>query len=359
MDSVNKARQYNMDMARCLLIFMVIVLHYNNRGMGGALNYAAVGGLKEYVLRFSESLCICAVNSFLILSGYFAGISNSKPYKKAMWLLITCSFYRTVAYVLHAALVLHEFGFRTFLGSIIPSNWFVCLFVCVLLMSPYINRMLSGLEESALVEFVSVISGLFVLIPSFVRFVSDFVGIDISGITTISVAGDSDGFTIVSFVYCYCIGVALYRLKEKFDRIPGVLYFILFLITAVLQAMLSFKSEGVWSYSGILTVLEGVFFVLMFTRIRIENSRIGKLLSAVGGCGLGVFVWHTSPLMLYGFWVHFDISQIAQSSVGTYIVNLLAATVSMYLLSVVWVLICRKVSKPLAKMVMGHKRSST
>jgi len=170
-----------MDLERVILIFMVIVLHYNNRAMGGALTYGYVGGVVEALVRFSESLCICAVNAFLLLSGYFAagGYSAGLNFKKAVWLLASCSFYRVVGYTIYALRITGDFSFRTFVAYIIPSNWYVCLFVAVLLLSPYINRLMGLLGEKSRREFIAVLSILFCVIPSVVTFGSEILGADL------------------------------------------------------------------------------------------------------------------------------------------------------------------------------------
>ena len=65
------ARNSNIELLRIILMFMVILLHFNNSEMGGAFNYAENKPLNSFILYFLESLSICAVNCFMIISGYF------------------------------------------------------------------------------------------------------------------------------------------------------------------------------------------------------------------------------------------------------------------------------------------------
>lgn len=349
LETQTKQREYNMDFARVLLIFMVIVLHYNNRGMGGALNYAAAGGVKEFILRFSESFCICAVDAFLILSGYFSDVRKKSPYKKAIFLLLACSFYRTVAYVLHATLVIHEFSIRSLLGAIVPANWFVCLFVTTMLLAPFIDRLLYLTGDDMLNELMVLLTGLFVVVPTIVSVGGDIVSVDLTGLSTISVMGDLDGFNIIAFIFCYCVGFHLRKRKDFLDTLPGYVYFIFFLILAIFSTLLSFVTEKVWSYLNVLTILEAITFVLAFSRMKVTNEKIGKIASMLGGCGLGVFVWHTTPFMLYGFWVHFEIPSIADAGVGSYLGNMFCSTLAMFAVSMIWVLVCRTINSKLMK----------
>lgn len=337
----NKTRQFNMDIERVLLILMVIVLHYNNRGMGGALNYAMTGDAREIFVRFSESLCICAVDAFLILSGLFSTYRSTSVYKKVLGFFIACSFYRTVAYVLHAFFVIHEFGIKTFISYMIPSNWFVCLFACVMLLCPFIDELLEKLTEKKLNELMIVLTILFVVVPTITEVGGDILGVDLSGLTTISVWGDADGFGIVSFIYCYICGVYIRKRKELFDKMPRMYYLVIFFIAVFVATFVSYLSEKIWSYLDILTVIEALSLTLLFTRIKSPSHRVGRVISAIGSCGLGVFVWHTTPLMLYGFWVRFDIGQISEGTLQFMIANMCIAVLSMFAVSVLWVYLCR------------------
>lgn len=343
-----------MDIERVLLIFMVIVLHYNNRGMGGALNYAAVGGMNEFILRLSESLCICAVDAFLLLSGFFAAKQRNVenvPWKKAIWLLVSCSFYRVIGYVCYACFVTKDFSIRTLLAYIIPSNWYVCLFVTVLLLSPFVCRLLNGLEDTKRRELLIISSLLFVLVPTVTVMGADLAGVDLNGLSTISIMGDIDGFTIVSFVYCYILGFNLEKEKDNIYRYKSFVWIGIYLITAVVSALISFKSEKVWSYSSVFCVVEALTITNAFICAKEKESKGlgGWLISSVGSAGLGIFIWHTMPLMVFGYWVHWNIDTIGELSAGGYLMNLLGATLSMYVLSAVWVCSCRGIVKGIRK----------
>lgn len=347
-----------MDIERIILTLMVIVLHYNNRAMGGALNYAMTGDGKEFFVRFSESLCICAVDAFLMASGYFSVKRDviRVPYKKAIWLLAVCSFYRTAGYLIYALGVTHEFSLRTLAAYIIPSNWFVVMFVTVLLLSPFIVKMLSELETKAFRELIAVMVILFGLIPTVTLLGGDLAGVDLSGFATITINGDVDGFNITAFVLCYCLGFFLRREQSLIAKVPAWCWGLIYVLAAVLMSLISYRSEVVWSYSGIFCVLEAFALTAAFAALKKKDpdtdaakqpkgghARGGRIVSALSGCSLGIFIWHTMPLMIFGYWVHLDIASIADGNLGGYLLNFLAAVLSMYVLSAVWVLACRTV----------------
>lgn len=334
------SRLYNMDLERVLLIFLVIVLHFNNRDMGGALNAMSGGIIPEVIIRLGQSLAICAVDSFVISSGYFAafkkehagspadaGTVSSVPWRKALWLLAVCSFYRTVGYVLYVAWITHDFSPRVLVGYMIPNNWFVCLFVTLLLLSPYIDHVLAA---GSLSKPVCILCILFSVVPTAVSIARDLAGVDLNGLSTVTWQGDGSGFNIGLFVFMYCLGYALRAHRDYWDRFHPLFYLATYMLASCLTAAVSRITESIWNYSSVTVVLEAAMLTLMFTRIRIGSEHAGRVISAVGGCSLGIFVWHTMPLMIFGLWSRFDIPS-----------SFIAATLTMYALSFVWVFSCR------------------
>ena len=345
-------RMYNMDLERVLLIFLVIVLHYNNRDMGGALNALSSGTGMEIFIRITQSLAICAVDAFVISSGYFAAVKKETaagakpggdiviPWRKAVWLLCVCSFYRTVGYILYVALITHDFSPRVLIGYMIPNNWFVCLFVTLLILSPYTDRALEGAGASRLVCIMTV---LFSVLPTIVTLAGDLGGVNVSGLATVTWKGDLSGFNIALFVYMYCLGYVLRSTRDYWDRFPAWSYLVMYVLVSCLTAALSRFTESIWNYSSVTVVLEAVMLTLAFTRFRIGSERAGRVISAVGGCSLGIFIWHTMPLMIFGLWSRFDIPG-----------DFAAATLSMYALSFIWVFICRSVTSIVRTRIRGR-----
>ncbi|MGL5821546.1 MAG: acyltransferase, partial [Sarcina sp.] len=72
-------RESNFELGRIILMFMVITLHY--LGHGGVLTNVAIGSFNFYISYFLEGLSIIAVNTFIIMFGYFQSKSSFKLYK--------------------------------------------------------------------------------------------------------------------------------------------------------------------------------------------------------------------------------------------------------------------------------------
>ena len=61
------ARNSSIELVRILAMCGVVLLHYNNATLGGGLTYAV--GANRAVLMLLESLFICAVDLYVLISG--------------------------------------------------------------------------------------------------------------------------------------------------------------------------------------------------------------------------------------------------------------------------------------------------
>ncbi len=328
-----------MDVLRILLTVMVIVLHVNNRDMGGALNYTGYGTGHEILVRFFESVAICAVDSFLMLSGYFLRTDiKDIPLRKAAFLLLTCSFYRVTGYLCQIIFMTPgQFNIKTLIGYMIPNNWYVFLFVTLLLLGPYIGRMLKSLDDKELGRLNCLLIILFGAVPMFVNSITRY---NMQGLATVTWQGDGTGFNIGVFFTCFVTGYSIRRFGSYLDRFGASFYLLMYLLTAALNAAVSRFTESIWYYSSVTVILEAAMLVLAFTRMG-TGKRNTPVISHLAGCSLGIFLWHIMPVMYVGFWVRFDLSSKAESGFLPFAAGTAGAVFAMYAVCAVWVFACR------------------
>ena len=73
---------------------MVVLLHFNNDVMGGAFCLVKDKALDNFILHFCNSLSVCAVNCFMIVSGYFLFTNKKVNFGKVVDILLIVVFYR-------------------------------------------------------------------------------------------------------------------------------------------------------------------------------------------------------------------------------------------------------------------------
>lgn len=81
-------RQSNLELLRILATLFVVIVHYNNTGSGKAFLYTDAMPLHYEILLIFEMLAICAVNIFVMISGYFLCTSTQVKISKIALLYI-------------------------------------------------------------------------------------------------------------------------------------------------------------------------------------------------------------------------------------------------------------------------------
>ena len=76
----SKQRESNLELLRIIAMCGVIILHYNNPLIGKAFELVKDNTLNYWIIHFLESLFICSVNLFMVISGYFMVTSKKKKF---------------------------------------------------------------------------------------------------------------------------------------------------------------------------------------------------------------------------------------------------------------------------------------
>ena len=80
-------RQSNIELLRILAAFGVIVQHYNNPNIGGAIRAVIPRSPNAMILAFLHVGMICAVDLFILISGYFMRDTKKRDLLKPVKLL--------------------------------------------------------------------------------------------------------------------------------------------------------------------------------------------------------------------------------------------------------------------------------
>ena len=78
MASERSKRQSNIELLRIVAACGVIILHYNNPLIGGGYGAVEDGSINQAIMTFFETVFICAVNLYVLISGYFMRNSTKR-----------------------------------------------------------------------------------------------------------------------------------------------------------------------------------------------------------------------------------------------------------------------------------------
>ena len=317
-------RDTNIELLRIIAILGVIILHYNNAQIGGGLAYVCDGSANYYILIVLEVLSICAVDLFMLISGYF--LSNTK--KRNLWkpieLITQVIIFKLGIYLLNVFLGKELITVTQLIYCFIPDNYFVILYMVVYLVSPYVNLALEQLSSKQLRTFVCLLVILFSVWPTMVDVIQVLAGREFQGLSTIGMYGSQRGYTAVNFLLLYVIG-AFIRIEKKYMKKPSlkVITGLLMICIGLLTVWSLYNTSTAWEYCNPLVILLAILTFLLFVNIDLGANRI---INHFAKATFSVFLLHS--LFLHHISIQWHVTKsswvmllhIAVSAVGIYLV---------------------------------------
>ncbi len=261
-----KHRNSNIELLRIILICMVITLHYLNGADwgGGALGHVVPGSFNYYASHFMESVCIMAVDTFVLITGYFScnktSIALAKPVKLyGMLMLYGIIFSAVWCLCTKPTPTLQTIKF---IANTIFYRWFVVIYCVLYVLIPFLNKLIYALTQKQLLTLLIINAVLFYALNTF------------SPWTTVADAG----YGIVNFVCLYLIGayIRLYRPKTAVNVQScwirkGGSFLICVLFTFIFSLL---PHNRAYSYLSIFNLISAVALFELFREITIKHHPV-------------------------------------------------------------------------------------
>lgn len=317
--SAKSTRDSNIELLRILTMCGVVLLHYNGY-QGQAL--VSPGTWNQVILLSGEGLFICAVNLFVLITGYFSCTSQRRDPMKVIGLFLQVVVFNC-AYYLYQAIPQNIVTIRGVICSLLPANYFVVLYAVVYVISPYINLVLQKLNRKQLNKLLILSVLLFSVWPTLADMVESLTGSQIMGINPVSAYGDDWSYTFVNFALMYLVGayirLADIRVRKRYAAVAVAVY------TAILAVTGKYDpGTGIaWSYCNPLVIGQAVAVFLLFRGIPLRSRGINELSKGAFTC----FLIHTYLLS------HFRVWEAVQKSPFYLLGHILFTCLSIYLVS--------------------------
>ena len=341
-------RSSNIELLRIIAACGVIILHYNCAQLGGGYNMVADRSINQSILTLAEVLFICAVNVYILITGYFMRDSMKRNLIKPLGLLAELFIIETAFYIVKELLRGNVFSFKTFISYYTPNYWFVLVFIALYMVSPYINLVWRSLDSKSKTMLLTICIGLFSVYPIIQDIIQYYYGDTIYGSSVISLHGSSSGYTIVNFVLMYLIGCYLRDMEESGIRFRNSTLIPMFILNILLLFCLTNLEHVIsgkhitqtvaWNYDNPLVILSAVLIFLIFKNIRIENNEVINLFAAAS---FSTYLIHINLLE------YFNISGFINNNPILLVLHILFCAVLIYLISFAIHLIYDAATKPL------------
>ncbi len=291
-----KERLSNIELLRIISIIGVIILHFNNPSIGGGISLVKSNSVNYYILYLLESCFVIAVDVFMIISGYFLINNNKRNIWKPIELIFQVIFFQICKYLI-IGFFSDNISIKGIIRSIIPSNYFVILYITVFIISPFINVLIVNLNDKARKKFIIILFLFFSIYPTIVDLISEISKHQFIGLSSIGMYGSQWGYSIINFALCYITGAYLCLYKDllfKVRKTKLLLCFIIniFIITvwSIINNYIGFYTEkSALEYCNPIIILNAIIIFLLFSKVEFKSNIINKLSKAT----FTVFLCHS------------------------------------------------------------------
>lgn len=297
-----KERESNIELLRIICMFMVVLCHASSHGI--ALRFAnltsEVFTWKILVAKILSMGGGIANNTFVLISGYFM-INSIKVNKKSIVKLLCDLFF----YSWIIAVVFWSTGLETFLVTkaiqyLFPvwfgGNWFVCCYIILCLLVPFINSFFNNLEEKKYFQLLIILFILrYVLTALFAETYMD------------------EGHCLEQFVYMYAVGgyIKLYgkerilKATRRWGLYIAVAVLMLCVLTATIWELANITGiEDLYNYTTHFSSLFGVIISVLLLIYAITRKKwYSSIVNVVASSTLGIYLIHDNELMRKFLWI--------------------------------------------------------
>lgn len=284
-DSRRLDRQSNIESLRIFAIFLILVVHADFWALGAPspqeIHDLPIASTTRFLI---ESISICAVNVFVMISGWF-GIH---PKAKSLFnFLFQCTFFLFGIYlvkVLATGKVSGEGIKGCFL--LLKWNWFIKAYIMLYIFSPILNAFVENTNKRT---FKIVL-------------ICYFLFQTIYGWCSVGAEWFKDGYSAISFMGLYLLMRYLHKftpiISGKSSLFCITVYFACVLIItflAILQTLHMIPSwlmfGRMYSYANPFVIIESLALFLLFTRFEFKS----KAVNFIAASTFAVFLLHSNP----------------------------------------------------------------
>ena len=288
-----KSRNSAVELLRLILMFLIVVGHCIMHGMGLInLNPAShfpltIPSDQMPFVSVAYGFCVCAVNCFVLISGYF-GIKTSL--KKILYLVFALFFYSLIFNII-PQIIEHDFKGAIASLLILSHNpyWFVLIYLFLMVFAPLLNLAYEKMPQRSTDLF------LIALI-----IISCYFGYLWNNNT------NYDGYNLIQFIMMYCIGRKIRYSNFSLPKSTSLIGFIICSVVcgiSIYYAWLFGHPSRAWKcalYNNPIVIGSAIFLMLLFKNFQI-NSRTINLISR---SAFGIYLFQESlPVqkLLYGY----------------------------------------------------------
>lgn len=277
---MEKKLNLGIEWLRIASAFMICILHI--LGKGGVLYSLTPGTIPHIAYWLLETLSLCAVNEFALISGF---VANNRKKTNAvrlfdLWMQVFFySFFITILFFVFGKN--DNYGYSFLLKCAFPITfnifWYFTAYFVVSLIKPVLHPFLFSQSESQAKYMIVILVLVFCCVGEF----TDSFQIN-------------HGYSAIWLIIMYCVGVLMKQGKVMNNQKSILLLLVLFFcIGAQWYINLSVTDLDQLSYSSFFVVVSSMIIMILFSRISSYRRRI----ITVSSLSFGIYLFQLSPLI--------------------------------------------------------------
>lgn len=283
----------------------------------GVLQHVAPGSANYYLSHFIESLCIIAVNVFVLITGYFSYKKVQVKVSKVVNLFLVMIFWGLLLSFITVLWLSPQKINLSIMKRIIAaslSQWFVVIYGILYLLIPFINKMFNALDEKSIKAILVINFIFFYMWPTFFTDVTD----------------KSGGYGITNFINLYLIGAYIHKYHDEKIKLNKLI--VLYLLMTIITTIFSIVTGRAYQYNSIFVLLSSIAFFEIFKSLNIGyNKTINRL---------AVYTFSVYLIDVNGYFNKFLYRGLFHSNeywnAKLMIGNLLIATIGIYIICILF-----------------------
>ena len=282
---------------------MVVAMHFM-RESGSLLNATVTGNapLKQFTGTFLEAFCIVAVNTYVLISGYFGSEGSFKPSRVINFLCRIWFYALLIPFLLTAFSVptlAKEQGIYGMVQYLLPvesdTYWFATSYFFLMLFMPLLNESVKKQEKE---QLQMILAGLLIFLCL------------VKSICPVALPLDRYGYDPVWFLCVYLIGAYLKKYgggifeKRAWSVYVGSSLLIFFMTVGLWYGLRYFPGAAYYftvpfHYNFVLCLTGAMGLFYGFLKINIREGRMAELIRKAGKYSFGIYLFHEHPDIRY------------------------------------------------------------
>lgn len=311
-------RQSNIELLRIIAITMVLILHYNLHGLHpDILSGNSVFSWSSLDGHLIESFCICAVNVFVMISGYFA---IKLSVKSVLNLYIRCFIIGLLTYLAYALITGESISLSAIGGRLLAFThnhwWFVISYLGLMAISPILNAGCVAISKKTYLCILAMLSVAIVYFGWYKYLEMTY-----------------NGYSLIHFIYLYIIARyiklhvdILYVMKYQW-----VWLMMYMLLVEVMVVFAYVDSRHAYTYDNPIVIAQAACLLLFFLSMPFHNRFINWVAASV----FSAYLLQESPY-LGKLWIYPNYCEkMANASCGGGAILFAALVVSTLIISII------------------------